>query len=136
MPVRVRIPLPGPFVYVPRHRAHRKGGRTSTDLGAVVLALLVFVVALIVFLVSWFSGSVPANGAPLADPGVSIYTYMHAHGATMPPSWARVVDADRGNICHAYATGYYDRLPVGEVDEFGVTPALAKAALAGSGFCS
>lgn len=65
----------------------------------------------------------------VADPGVALYDFMHNHGATMPPSWAQLADNERASICHAYATGYYDGLPTGEVDEFGVTLALAKSAI-------
>ena len=55
MPIRVRIPLPGPFVYISggRHRAHRKGGRkTPADPAAIVLSVMLFVIMVIVFILS------------------------------------------------------------------------------------
>jgi hypothetical protein len=74
-------------------------------------------------------------GVDAADPGVTLYTYLHAHGATMPSSWAQVVDSRHASACTEYARGYSD-YPAGYVDEFGVDAALAHAAVAATGFCS
>jgi hypothetical protein len=70
-----------------------------------------------------------------ADPGVALYSYMHAHGATMPPSWAQVVDNRHTSACTEFARNYAD-YPAGYVDEFGVSKVLARAAVIATGFCA
>jgi hypothetical protein len=138
MPVRLRIPLPGPFVYVPRRR-HRRT-RTEASMGAVFVGIVVFIVLIVVTIVTLATGSGQPSSAPVApaalatDPGVTLYTYLHDHGATMPASWAQVVDARHASACAEYAVNYTDYAP-GYVDEFGVDAALAHAAVSATGFC-
>jgi hypothetical protein len=113
-------------------------------MGAAFVGFAVFVVLVIVTIVSLVTGSNP-TGAPVApapaspvalatDPGQALYAYLHAHGATMPPSWAQVVDDRHASACAEYAANYTDYAP-GYVDEFGVDAALAHAAVSATGFC-
>lgn len=136
MRIRMAIPLPGPFYLTSgRHHAHRKGGRkTPADPGAVLVGVFVFIVALIVAIVALATSPAPASGATV-DPGAALYGYLHAHGATMPPSWAQVVDSRHASACAEFAADYTD-YPAGYVDEFGVNSALAHAAVSATGFCS
>jgi uncharacterized metal-binding protein len=52
MPIRFYLPLPGPFVWVPRRRAHHRSARWATvPTGALLAVLAVIVVTLIVLII-------------------------------------------------------------------------------------
>lgn len=148
MPVRLRIPLPGPFVYVPRRRHHRARSLASIKASiafTVIAVTILFVILAVVTLAGCSSVTThgrflpphPIAASPVAlstDPGQALYTYLHAHGATMPPSWAQVVDNRHASACAEFAVDYTD-YPTGYVDEFGVDATLAHAAVLATGFC-
>lgn len=151
MPVRVRIPLPGPFVYTsaPHHQVQHTPEPARARAARVVVLFTIVMIALVVITLAGcgtttathgkFLGPHPIHAANAAlvttDPGVALEDYLNAHGAHLPSGWQHWPDDDHAAICQAYATGYYDRLPAGDVDDYGVTPALAKASIAATGFC-